>query len=136
MPDVEINSTKALTKAHVLALEDLKSKENNEGVKNTYDWLIASLNATLNDINIDTDVLKSYAGSYGDRKVHYENGKLYYQRGVRQKFELTPMSEDTFMLKDLDVFRIKFVKDESGKVTELTGMYDDGKSDTSERTVE
>lgn len=135
-PDVEINSTKALTKAHVLALEEIKSKENNAGVKNSYHWLIASLNATLNDINIDTDVLKSYAGSYGDRKVHYENGKLYYQRGVRQKFELTPMSEDTFMLKDLDIFRIKFVKDESGKVTELTGMYDDGKSDTSIRTEE
>ncbi len=132
-PDVEISSTKALTKAHILALENLKANEKNDDLKNSYEWLIESLSATLNEINIDTDVLMSYAGNYDDRKVYYENGKLYYQRGNRQKYELTPMSEDTFMLKDATSFRVKFVKDESGKVTDLKGLYEDGRSDNSVR---
>ena len=44
------------------------------------------------------------------------------------------MSEDMFMLKEIDYFRVKFAKDGSGKVTELIGMYDDGKTDVSVRS--
>ena len=136
-PDIEINSTKALTKAQILALETISQNSNNisdERQVSAYKWLIESLTATLNDIEIDNTLLKNYSGNYGDRKVYYESGKLLYQRNGRQKFELTPMSEDTFMIKDLGYFRIKFVKDSSGKITELVGMYDDGKTDRSERT--
>ncbi len=132
-PDVEINSNKALTKAHILALESIKEKSNNEDYKSLYGWIIESLTATLDDINLTTELLESYAGNYGERVIFYENGKLFYQRNGRQKFELTPMTEDTFMFKDIDYFRVKFVKDGSGKVTELIGMYDDGKTDKSER---
>ena len=135
-PDIEIISTKALTKAHVIALENLRDKESDGNVKNNYDWLIESLNSTLNDINIDTQTLKKFAGNYGERKVFYENGKLYYQRNGRQKLELTPMNENTFMLKDIDYFRVKFIADENGNVREIMGMYDDGRSDRSERTAD
>lgn len=132
-PDIEINSTKALTKAHILALENIRNKETQENIVNSYNWLIESLNATLKDVNINTDVLKSFAGNYGERKIYYDNGKLYYQRNGKQKFELTQMSEDTFMMKDVDYFRIKFSMDDKGNVSELIGMYDDGRSDRSER---
>lgn len=133
IPDIEISSSKALTKAHILALENLKEKSEDEKLKATYGWLIQSLEATLTDINLNTDLLRSYAGSYGERKVYYENGKLIYQRNGKQKFELTPMTEDTFMLKEVDYFRVKFIRDDSGKITELIGIYDDGKTDKSQR---
>lgn len=133
IPDIEISSSKALTKAHILALENLKEKSEDEKLKTTYGWLIQSLEATLTDINLNTDLLRSYAGSYGERKVYYENGKLIYQRNGKQKFELTPMTEDTFMLKEVDYFRVKFIRDDSGKITELIGIYDDGKTDKSQR---
>lgn len=133
-PDIEINSTKALIKAQIIALETISQNKSDEREVNASKWLIESLTATLNDIDIDNTLLKNYSGKYGDRKVYYESGKLFYQRNGRQKFELTPMSEDTFMIKDLGYFRIKFVKDTSGKITELVGMYDDGKTDRSEKT--
>ncbi len=133
-PDIEINSTKALTKAHIMALENLKEAEKDEKIRNTYEWFIGSLNAALTFEYQDMNLLKSYAGNYSDRKIYFENGKLYYQRNNRQKFEMTPMSEDTFMLSEIEYFRVKFVKDESGNVTGIIGMYDDGKTDRSERS--
>ena len=133
-PDVEISSTKALTKAHILALEKISSRSNEEKEKRNSGWLIESLNASMNDIDINSDQLKNYSGNYGERKIFYENGVLYYQRSGRQKFELTPMSEDTFMFKEIEFFRIRFEKDSSGKVTALTGLYDDGKTDSSPRS--
>lgn len=131
-PDVGINSTKALTKAHILALENILENSKNEN--NNYKWLMESLSATLNEIEIDNAMMLAYSGNYGDRKIYFENGKLFYQRNGRQKFELTPMSEDTFMFKDIDYFRIRFVKDSSGKVTELLGLYDNGNTDRSEKS--
>ncbi len=133
-PDVEISSTKALTKAQILALENIRNRSDDEKEKRNLSWIIESLNASMNDIDISSVQLKDYAGKYGDRKVFYENGVLYYQRSGRQKFELTPMSEDTFMLKEIEFFRIRFEKDSSGKVTGLTGLYDDGKTDNSPRS--
>lgn len=133
-PDVEISSTKALTKAQILALENIRNRSDDEKEKRNLSWMIESLNASMNDIYISSVQLKDYAGKYGDRKVFYENGVLFYQRSGRQKFELTPMSEDTFMLKEIEFFRIRFEKDSSGKVTGLTGLYDDGKTDNSPRS--
>ena len=133
-PDIEISSTKALTKAQILALEKIKSNTPSDKMKNSYEWLIASLSATLEVPDLNTEILKNYAGTYSDRKVFYENGKLYYQRNNRQKFELTPMTEDTFMIKDVEYFRLKFEKDSSGNITSITGMYDDGKTDKSPRS--
>jgi hypothetical protein len=47
---------------------------------------------------------------------------------------MTPMTEDTFMFKDLEFFRLKFVKNSEGKVTEVNGLYDDGSTDKSLKT--
>lgn len=133
-PDIEISSTKALTKAHILALEEVSKDYKDEREISSSKWLIESLTSSMNDIEIDNSILKNYSGNYGDRKVYYENGKLFYQRNGRQKFELTPISEDTFMIKDVGYFRLKFIKDDSGKISEIVGMYDDGKTDSSART--
>lgn len=132
-PDIEINSIDALTKAHILALDKISqnSKAGNENLK----WLSESLNATLNDIDIEKALMEEYAGNYGERKIFIENDKLYYQRINRPKFEMTPMGEDTFMFKELEYFRIKFSKDENGKVNEIIGFYDNGKTDSSKKDL-
>ena len=130
-PDVEINSTKALIKAQILALEIIKQNSANEKEKQNSDWLIESLSATLEDVNISPDLYKKYSGVYGERKIYFENGKLYYQRSGRQKFEMTPMSEDTFMISEIGFFRLKFVSDSSGNISEVIGLYSDGHTDNS-----
>ncbi len=133
-PDVNIKSELALEQAQILALQKLTQKSKDEQQIRTNNWMVESLNALLNAPTIDEITLKSYAGIYDDRTITYEAGKLYYQRKGRQKYAMTPMTEDTFMFKDLDYFRLKFVKDALGVVYEVNGLYDDGHMDRSKRT--
>ena len=95
--------------------------------------MIESLEGVMNAAGIDDAAMKSYAGTYGDRTITIENGNLYYQRKGRQKFQMTVMSGDTFMFRDIDYFRIKFEKDSNGNITGIAGLYDDGHNDNSPR---
>jgi retinol-binding protein 3 len=134
IPDVSISSEKALEQAQILALENLAANTKDEQVKSSYKWMIESLQATMNTPTIDETTLKSYAGTYGERTVSFENGKLYYQRTGRPRMQMIPMTEDTFMFSDVGYFRVKFVKDSNGVVTELNGLYDDGRIDKTPKT--
>ena len=89
----------------------------------------------VNDIDISSVQLKDYAGKYGDRKVFYENGVCIIREMGRQKFELTPMSEDTFMLKEIEFFRIRVWERLSGKSQVLLGCIDDDGQNNSPREV-
>lgn len=133
-PDVNVKSELALEQAQILALQKLAEKSKNEQQTNTYRWMVESLNAVLNAPTVDENTLKNYAGTYDDRTITYEAGRLYYQRKGRQKYAMIPMSEDTFMFKDLEYFRLKFVKDALGNAIEVNGLYDDGHQDRSKRT--
>jgi hypothetical protein len=115
-------------------LQTLAGKSKDEQQKRTFAWIIESLQGTLNAPAVDESVMRSYAGTYQDRTVTYEGGRLYYQRKGRQKYQMTPISEDTFMFKDLEYFRLKFVKDSNGNVTEVNGLYDNGDVDKSMRS--
>lgn len=132
-PDVDIDSRLALTKAHILALEKVLTNVNNDQTKSQLNFLIGSLKDALNAPEIDVNTLKSYVGTYGERNITYENGQLYFQRGWRQTYEMSPISEDTFMLMDMPYFRIKFDKDANGKVIGITGIYDDGHTDNTSK---
>ena len=74
--------------------------------------------------------MASYAGQYGPRVLTFEDGKLFYQREGRQKYELIPMAEDLFSIEALDYFRLKIDK-KDGKIMGLKGLYSDGRSDYS-----
>lgn len=133
-PDIDIDSKLAFTKAYIMALEKIASNTEDERLKGIFNFLKESLTLSLDAPEISLETLKSYEGEYGERKVTYENGRLYYQRGKRQTFELTPISEDTFMLMEIEYFRIKFDRDAGGKVIGITGIYDDGHTDNTPRT--
>jgi hypothetical protein len=133
-PDVNVKSELALEQAQILALQKLAEKSKDEQQTNTYRWMVESLNAVLNAPAVDENTLKNYAGTYDDRTITYEAGRLYYQRKGRQKYAMIPMSEDTFMFKDLEYFRLKFIRDALGNSIEVNGLYDDGHQDRSKRT--
>ena len=133
-PHIDLPSNKALTKAHILALEEINLSLQDDAAKKRNEFMIESLNAVLNAPEISSDILSSYAGTYGERTIYFENGRLYYQRGKRQINEMTPMNEDTFMIKEIPFFRVKFDKDSSGKVTGITGIYDNGTTDNTPKT--
>jgi len=133
-PDVQVPKDKALETAEKLALEKILNKTTDPQRKHKIQWQIDALKASLNPVTMDENTLKTYAGTYEDRTVTFENGKLYYQRAGGQKYEVIPMAENMFALKDLPYFRITFNKDSEGNPTEFIGLYDDGHSDKSVRT--
>jgi len=81
---------------------------------------------------VEANALKTYAGEYGERKVTFENGALFYQR-TGPKYRLVPMAPTLFALDGLDNFRIEFVV-KDGRAVELIGLYDNGERDPSPRT--
>jgi hypothetical protein len=133
-PDIEVPRDKAFDVAYARALKGLLEKTTDPDKKGALVWISEGREAILNPVKVDIETLKQYAGSYGPRVITLENGDLYYQREGRPKFRLIPMTTDKFMLDGLDSFRIQFVRDSGGNVTELVGMYDIGQSDRNART--
>jgi hypothetical protein len=132
-PDIEVPQEKALDVAHLEALKALLEKADDPDVKRELDWAIEGKKAVLEPYTPPEGVLQDYAGVYGPRRIWIEDGELYYQRGENPRYGLTPMAADKFMIKSLDYFRIEFVRDDSGEVVKLVGLYDNGRTDAHER---
>jgi hypothetical protein len=128
VPHIKVKAEQALEIAQITALDSLSKKTQDLQMKHYYEWHLKTQKALLNPIKIEPAILKSYTGRYNERVVTFENGKLYYQRGDRGKYELTPLSEDEFKLKGLPDFRIRFIL-ENNTVIALEGYYDDGRTD-------
>ena len=62
---------------------------------------------------------KDYMGRYGERTITADNDALYLQREGGPKLKLTQVSKDEYTLEALPEARLKFVRDESGKIKEL-----------------
>ena len=62
---------------------------------------------------------KDLVGVYGERTISFENGSLFLQRQGGMKLKLVAAAKDEFGLEMIPNARIKFVRGENGKVTEL-----------------
>ncbi|MDQ3019325.1 MAG: S41 family peptidase [Bacteroidota bacterium] len=133
IPDIAVSQDKALQTAKLNALEKLAQKTSDEKIKSKLQWEAESVKAELNPWLADEATLKNFAGNYGERQITFEDGDLYYQRTGRPKMKMIPLTEDQFMFKEVDVFRVKFVKDSMGNVVELQGIYDIGQVDVSKK---
>jgi retinol-binding protein 3 len=131
-PDIQVPAGEAFDRAYSMALEKLAAKATDPEKKAELDWVLAGQKAKMNPVQLDAKILKSFAGLYGERKVFFENGGLYYQR-TGPKLKLTPLTATLFAVEGLDYFRVEFiVKD--GMVVELVGVYDNGDRQPSPRT--
>ena len=129
-PHIDVPASEALSVAHLKALEKRIEKEEDENIKMSLDWALQSLNAEAKPVNIEPAILKSYAGSYGARMITFEDGKLFYQRKGKDKYEMKPLSEDLFMFEEISYFRLKIMK-ENNKIVGLQGRYENGHTDQS-----
>ena len=118
-------ANQALGKAHLMALEKLAAKEQDKRVQAGYQWTLDGLKAELKPVILAEEILTSYAGSYGPRKITFENGSLFYQREKQAKMKMIPMADEYFRFTEIEYFRLKFVK-KDGQVTGLEGHYNDG----------
>ncbi|MCB0707064.1 MAG: hypothetical protein KDC34_17230 [Saprospiraceae bacterium] len=130
-PHIEVPADQALNVAQIKAIEKLLEKSDDDS-KFLYEWALIGLQAAQNPVTVDKALLESYAGKYGPRTLSYENGKLYYQREGRNKYELTALDTDLFMAEGISGFRIK-INVENGEITGLTGLYNNGHSDQNKR---
>ncbi len=80
-------------------------RSTNEFDKKYFRVLTESIEAEMNSYSVCDSDLKKYTGTYSDRKITYDAGKLFYQYGRRAKMQMTPVSDDTFTLADLDYLR-------------------------------
>lgn len=132
-PHIKTTREAAFDQAYLLALEKLAEKTGDEMIRQQLTWAISGLEAKLKPVTADEKTMKKYAGTYGPRKITFENGFLYYQREDRPKMKMIPMTEDTFMFEDIDYFRLKIIM-ENGEAVAVEGYYDNGRTDRNDKT--
>jgi hypothetical protein len=124
-PDIEVAAKDALITAQIKAIEKMAATTTEDNAE--YVWQLDGLKAQQNPPKIDIQVLKTYLGKYGPRKVFFENEILYFQREGQEKRKLLPISQVLFLLENVDDVRVEMVI-ENGKVTALKRIYIDGNS--------
>ncbi len=97
------------------------------------EWAKEALGAEKKPVVLSEAEMKKLAGDYGPRHIKLRDGRLYYQRDGRPEYRLLPLSRDKFALERYGQFRVRFVADETGRVTKLVGLYVQGRTDESPR---
>ncbi|MFH1197881.1 MAG: S41 family peptidase [bacterium] len=126
-PDIETDSFNALKTAHLDLLEKLKSTSTNDKISQRYKWSLDGVKAEYTPAIVDEELLKKYAGKYGNRDIYFENGKLLYQYKGRTKREMNGVTSDYFVVEGYDWFRIKFNM-EDNRVTGMEEIQSSGQS--------
>jgi hypothetical protein len=134
IPDVAVASEEALEHAYLLAVRKLKQEATDERRAASLDFVIAGLEARLNPVDPSDAVLRSYVGTYGPRRLTFEDGQLWYQRQGNPRMRAIPLTETLFGFSEIDYFRIEVVLDPSGQPLKLVGHYDNGDTDESPRS--
>lgn len=112
----------------------LKLLKKSDPCSDSLKWDMAYIKALESPIKLDEESLKTLAGDYGARHFRVKEGKLFYFRdNVSEKNyrELIPMSKDTFIIKKMIYFRLRFKFASDGKADRVIGMYEEGRTDQS-----
>jgi hypothetical protein len=103
VPDLQVDTEDALTRAHWMALDSLRKKTDDEFQMLAYDWEASILHAELHPYQPTLKQLKTYAGKFGPRSLFVEGNTLYYQREGKPKYALTCLSEHHFYSSGLEL---------------------------------
>jgi len=138
VPDVASPSEKALIVANREAAKKLLKTEADKEKRYRLEWILAGCEVDLNPITLDDSALSEYAGTYNNVAITRECGKLFLQRSGKGKQELVPMGDGLFKYQDPKEvqYRIRFKRDENGKVTALYDLDSDGDQYPEKRKTE
>jgi hypothetical protein len=129
VPDVPVPADRALAVARMMILDSLAKAEPDSLNRLQSNWWHSAIQYDTLQYSVSADKLADYAGQYGPRKIWVENGILWYQRDTNPKAKLIPLEADLFQHSSSEYFRVKFVRDASGKVVELVGIYAQGRQE-------
>lgn len=134
-PDIATTADKALEAAQLDILKTLSAASESDSEKFALNWAREELEFKLQPETVVAQSMADFAGEYGARKISVEDGRLYYQRGNGPRLLLEAMpTADRFHVGDFDNFRLQFVRDDSGSITGLKGLYSDGRVDENQRS--
>jgi len=133
---IEVPAAQALTVARLEALKRLRDKATSEDRRRVFVWELETQESEQHPAQVDLATVQKYPGTYGPRKITLESGELFYQREGRPRYRMIPMTPATFRLDapDMGGFRLRFVANDQGTVTEVVGLYSDGREDHTPRT--
>jgi hypothetical protein len=100
------------------------------------DWMTGYMRAVRDPVAIDDDAIGAMIGDYGPRHLRVQDGRLHYARDDAGTATMRPLlaeTPDTFVIEGLVSFKLRVESDGSGRPIALVGLYQDGRSDRSER---
>jgi len=115
-PHVKVPADSALDIAYLMALDTLLKSAVDPGEKQELSGIRAVKQAELAAVNVPSDLLQRYVGSYGLRTISHSEGQLYYRRKQGPKWKLLPLSEKSFVVDEVGG-QLLFKADDAGTVT-------------------
>ncbi|HSU15967.1 S41 family peptidase [Longimicrobium sp.] len=118
-PDIATTTAEqALAAAHADALKTLAERETDPMRRQELAWTRETVESALHPVALDPAAIAAYAGTYGNRVVSVDGGRLMYQRRAdRPADALTAITATEFAPTPAE--RIDFVRDASGAVIAL-----------------
>jgi hypothetical protein len=136
-PDIAVPAGEALAVAQLEATRKLLEQATEETQRQELRWQLTGLELARQPApQLSAEQLAAYAGTYGPRRIWVEDGSLRYQRAPNPPTTLMPLAEDLFAMEGTEDFRVRFTRDDSGAVTELVGLYADGREEPHRRQAD
>jgi hypothetical protein len=125
-PHLASTGALALEAAHAAALEKLASSASGDA-RIGYEWLVPPARARLSPLQLSASELQRYEGTFGNRNLRLEGGKLVYRGPGRPPLALIPLTSNLFAFPDTDQIRVGFEL-ENGRAKTLRLLLAEGGS--------
>ena len=125
-PDIEVKASDALITGHIKALEDLAAKSSGP-LKQRYEWPLLSLQAKKEAVKLDEATLQKMVGTYGEKRIVFEDSSVYFFPFPDMKVKLTPLTKDVFALANMGNVRLRILT-ENNVVTAIEEIFDNGQA--------
>ncbi len=135
-PDVPIAADSAQNEAMLTYFNYKINNAVDSNEAKAFKWKWDMMNATMHPAQVDTAILKTYAGNFsGDRHVVFKNGALYYSRGSNPAQKLIAMSQTVFRPEEFDFVKVEFIANDSHQVNDISFLYDNGSTQEAKRNL-
>jgi len=125
-PDIKVSASDAFNDAYREALKVIAAQAEDPKQKTEAVWAVDTLDSHMKPLSLSQNEKNALVAVYGHSQITLKAGELYLELTDQPAFRLLPLVPDTFGLEGLDDTRLRFLRDNSGKVTKLVVMYSDG----------
>ena len=126
MPHIETSSDGALNLAYAEILDTLIEKGGNN--LNLHQWVYPLVKAKSKQYKFSNKDLNTITGTFGERKIFEDNGKLYYQYLDDPAYELEPVDKEILVFKAFSEARLQVIyKDEQAVAFQMHSFGDDAR---------